>query len=106
MTTFDERERAFENKFKHDEELLFKIQVRRAKLLGLWAAEQMRFEKPEAEAYAKTMVDADFEEAGHADLIRKVCADFEARGIDVSRHRVEKEAELLLQVAREQINNQ
>ncbi|UEM06059.1 DUF1476 domain-containing protein [Skermanella rosea] len=106
MTTFEERERAFENKFKHDEELLFKIQVRRAKLLGLWAAEQMKFEKPEADAYARAIVDADFEEAGPADIVRRVCTDLEQHGIDISRHRVEKEAEQLLQVARQQITTQ
>ncbi|UEM23574.1 DUF1476 domain-containing protein [Skermanella mucosa] len=106
MTTFEERERAFENKFKHDEELLFKIQVRRAKLLGLWAAEQMKFEKPEADAYARAIVDADFEEAGSADIVRRVCTDLEQHGIDISRHRVEKEAEHLLQVARQQITTQ
>ncbi|QQP91867.1 DUF1476 domain-containing protein [Skermanella sp. TT6] len=106
MTTFEERERAFENKFKHDEELLFKIQVRRAKLLGLWAADQMKFEKPEADAYARAIVDADFEEAGPADIVRRVCTDLERHGIDISRHRVEKEAEQLLQVARQQITTQ
>jgi hypothetical protein len=99
MTTFDEREQAFENKFKHDQETLFKIQMRRAKLLGLWAAEQMDFSRAEADAYARQVVDADFEEAGPQDIVRKVHRDLEARGIDISHHRVEKHAEVLLQVA-------
>jgi hypothetical protein len=103
MTTFDERERAYENKFKHDQETLFKINIRRARLLGLWAAEQMKLPEAEAAAYAKQVVETDFEEAGAQDIIRKVHADLEKRGIDISQHRVEKEAEALLHVARDQI---
>ena len=103
MTTFDEREQAFENKFKHDQETLFKIQMRRAKLLGLWAAEQMGFSRAEADAYARQVVDADFEEAGPQDIVRKVHRDLEAKGIDISHHRVEKHAEALIQVATDQI---
>jgi hypothetical protein len=103
MTTFDEREQAFENKFKHDQETLFKIQMRRAKLLGLWAAEHMGFSSTEADAYARQVVDADFEEAGPQDIVRKVHRDLEAKGIDISHHRVEKHAEALIQVATDQI---
>jgi len=106
MTTFEERERAFENKFSHDQELLFKIQVRRARLLGLWAANQMKYEEPEATAYARAIVDADFKEAGPENVISRVCADMERHGIDISRHRVEKEAEHLLEVARNQVTRQ
>jgi len=106
MTTFEERERAFENKFKHDQDLLFKIQVRRARLLGFWAAEQMKLEQAKAAAYAQALVAADFEEAGSDDIVRRVCADLEKQGIDISRHRVEKEAEHLFQIARDQITNQ
>jgi len=103
MTTFEERERAFENKFSHEQELLFKIQVRRARLLGLWAAEQMKFAEPEAAAYARAIVDADFEEVVVHDIVRRVCTDLEHHGIDISRHRVEKEAEHLLVLARDQV---
>jgi len=103
MTTFEERERAFENKFSHEQEVLFKIQVRRARLLGLWAAEQMKFGESEADAYARSIVDADFEAAGSANVVRRVCADLESHGVDISRHRVEKEAELLLTVAHDLI---
>jgi hypothetical protein len=105
MTTFEERERAFENKFSHEQELLFKIQVRRARLLGLWAAEQMKFDEQASSAYARAIVDADFKEAGPADIVRQVCADLQHHGIDISRHRVEKEAEHLLLVARDQITS-
>jgi hypothetical protein len=106
MTTFEERERAFENKFSHEQEVLFKIQVRRARLLGLWAAEQMKFNEAEATAYARAIVDADFEEAGPSDIVRRVCSDLESHGVDISRHRVEKEAELLLTLAHDQVKRE
>jgi hypothetical protein len=75
MTTFDDRENAFEAKFAHDEEMMFKAVARRNKLLGLWAAELMGKSGDDADAYAKTVVTADFEEAGHEDVVRKVAAD-------------------------------
>lgn len=75
MSTFDDRERAFENKFAHDEEMLFKATARCNKLVGLWAAELLGKSGDEAEAYAKTVVIADFEEAGHEDVVRKLAAD-------------------------------
>ena len=74
MSTFDERESAFENKYAHDEEMQFKAQARCNKLLGLWAAELMGKSGDEAEAYAKEVIIADFEEAGHEDVVRKVAA--------------------------------
>lgn len=73
MTTFDEREAAFENKFAHDEEMKFKADARANKLLGLWAAELLG--KADADAYALEVIKSDFEEAGHDDVIRKVVAD-------------------------------
>jgi hypothetical protein len=75
MTTFDEREHAFENKFAHDAEMQFKAEARRNKLLGLWAAELMGKSGQEAADYAKEVVKADFEEAGHEDVVRKVSGD-------------------------------
>ncbi len=75
MTTFDERENAFENKFAHDEEMKFRAEARRNKLLGLWAAELMGKSGDEAEAYGKEVVKADFEEAGDEDVYRKVAGD-------------------------------
>ena len=79
MNTFDDRETAFEAKFAHDEEMTFKAEARTNKLLGLWAAEQMGISGEEAEAYAKTVIVADFEEAGDEDVIRKVTADLEGK---------------------------
>ncbi len=103
MTTFDEREQAFENKFKHDQEMLFRIYARRAKLVGLWAAEHLGLTGDEADAYAKHIVAVDFEEAGHKDILRKVKADLDAKNVGISEHKIEKEMERLLEVAREQI---
>jgi hypothetical protein len=81
MTTFDDRKDAFEKKFAHDEELRFKATARRNKLLGLWAAEKLGKSGADAEAYAKSVIMADFEEAGDDDVMRKVRTDFEAAGI-------------------------
>ena len=75
MTTFDNRETAFENKFAHDEEMQFKVVARRNKLVGLWAAELMGLAGTAAEEYAKEVIRADFEEAGHEDVVRKLAAD-------------------------------
>ncbi len=75
MTTFDERENAFEAKFARDEEMQFKARARRNKLLGLWAAEKLGKTGADAEDYAKTVVVSDFEEPGHEDVVRKVSGD-------------------------------
>ncbi len=75
MTTFDDRENAFENKFAHDEALKFKATARRNKLLGLWAAEKLGKTGADADAYAKEVVLADFEEVGDEDVIRKLIKD-------------------------------
>jgi hypothetical protein len=77
MSTFNDREAAFEAKFAHDEETKFKAEARANKYLGLWAAELQSKSGEEAEAYALTVIRADFEEAGHDDVIRKVVADLE-----------------------------
>ena len=75
MTTFDDRENAFENKFAHDAEMQFKAEARRNKLLGLWAADLMGKSGEEAEGYAQEVILADFEEAGDEDVYRKVAGD-------------------------------
>jgi hypothetical protein len=81
MTTFDKREEGFEKQFAHDEELRFKANARRNKLLGAWAANQLGLSGADADAYAKEVVMADFEEAGDEDVFRKVRKDFDAKGI-------------------------
>ncbi len=75
MSTFEDRENAFENKFAHDAEMQFKAEARRNKLLGLWAAELLGKTGDDAEAYAKDVVKSDFEEAGDEDVYRKVSGD-------------------------------
>src|SRR3569623_27404 len=81
MTTFDKREDGFEKQFAHDEELKFKATARRNKLLGIWAAEKLGLTGAEAEAYAKSVVMADFEEPGDQDVFRKIRADFDAKKV-------------------------
>lgn len=75
MSTFDDRENAFENKFAHDAEMQFRAEARRNKLVGLWAAELMGKSGDDAAAYAIEVVNADFEEAGIEDVVRKVAND-------------------------------
>lgn len=104
MTTFDNREDAFEKKHAHDEELAFKATARRNKLLGLWVAEQIGLTGAEAEAYAKEVVAADFEEAGDDDVVRKVMTDLKAKGVDISEHRVRGKLAELLTLARQQVS--
>lgn len=79
MTTFNDREKAFENKFAHDEEMQFKAQARRNRLLGLWAASLLGKTDADADAYAMEIVRADFEEAGHEDVYRKLATDLDYR---------------------------
>ena len=81
MTTFDKREEGFEKKFAHDEELRFKANARRNKLLGLWAAEKLGITGDAANTYAKEVVMADFEEAGDDDVFKKVRKDLDAKGV-------------------------
>ena len=90
MSTFDEREKAFEAKAVHDEELKFKIHARTSKLIGLWAAEKLGRTGQEADDYAKTVVVADLEEAGHDDVVRKIKADFDAANVQQSEHQIER----------------
>lgn len=103
MTTFDDREKAFENKFQHDQDLLFRIRTRRDKLAGLWAADLQGLRGAEAEAYARQIVDTDIATPGPHDIRDRLLADLQAKGIDVSEHRVEKELSHLLDLARQQV---
>lgn len=83
MTTFDDRERAFEAKFARDEEMNFRVNARRNKLVGQWAAEKMGLTPEETDAYAKSVVQADFEEAGDEDVVRKLLGDLVSAGVDI-----------------------
>jgi hypothetical protein len=103
MTTFNDRKDAFEKKFAHDEELRFKATARRNKLFGLWVAGQLGKQGADAEAYAKTVVLADFEEAGDEDVLRKVRADLDAGGKSVSDAELRTQMTELLARAVEEI---
>ena len=96
MTTFDKREEGFEKQFAHDEELRFKAMARRNKMLGLWAAGVLGKSGADAEAYAKEVVLADFEEAGDTDVLRKVSKDLQPKGVTEQQIRAQM-TELLAQ---------
>jgi hypothetical protein len=103
MTTFDKREEGFEKQFAHDEELKFRANARRNKLLGLWAAEKLGLTGTDADAYSKEVVAADFEEAGDEDVFRKVRKDFDAKGINQSDHQIRRTMQELMATAVAQI---
>ena len=105
MSTFDKRQKSFEAKYAHDQETEFKIQARRNKLLGQWTAELLDLAGEAAEAYAKQVVVADFDEPGEEDVFRKVWGDLQEKGVDISEHRVRKQMAELLDVAREQVTS-
>lgn len=88
MTTFDDRERAFETKYARDEEMQFRVIARRNRLLGEWAARLMGLSEEETASYAKDVVRADFEEAGDEDVIRKVLGDLTAAGVDCDEDKI------------------
>ena len=103
MTTFDDRERAFETKFARDEEMAFRITARRNRLLGQWAAAQMKLTPEETDAYAKAVVQADFEEAGDEDVVRKLVGDLTAAGVDTDEAAVRAALEAQTVEARRQL---
>ncbi|MGD9537010.1 MAG: DUF1476 domain-containing protein [Alphaproteobacteria bacterium] len=103
MTTFDKRKKEEEARYKRDEELRFKVNARRNKLLGLWAAEQLGIQGDAADAYAKEVVAADFDRPGDSDVVEKVLKDFGAKGVAIDEHRLRKEMTRLLDVARQQV---
>ena len=103
---FKDREKGFESKYQHDQEMLFKITARRNKLLGLWVAAQLNLEGADADAYAKEVVISDFEEAGDADVVRKVLGDLADKGIDLGEKQLRKEMTRLIDVARNEIENE
>jgi hypothetical protein len=106
MTTFDKRKDAFETKFAHDEELQFRAQARRNRLLGNWAADLLGKTGDDVEDYAKEVIAADLEEAGDEDVFRKIRADFDAAGVAQSDHQIRRTMEELLQTAIEQVRTE
>ena len=93
MTQFDDREKAFESMYARDQEMQFKITARRNRLLGHWAAKKMGLTEAEAEAYAKDVIRADFEEAGDEDVIRKLLGDLTSAGIDIDDNAIRQALE-------------
>jgi hypothetical protein len=103
MTTFDDREKAFEAKYENDEQLKFRVNSRRNKLLGLWAAGLLGKTGADAEAYAKEVVMADFEKPGDSDVMHKLMADLAAAGKPMEEHTIRKQSEHLADDAKKQI---
>ncbi|WP_213285817.1 DUF1476 domain-containing protein [Bradyrhizobium sp. sGM-13] len=103
MTTFDKREEGFEKKFALDEEQKFKAEVRRNKLLGLWAAEKLGLSGDAATAYSKEVVAADFEQAGDKDVQDKVVKDLTAKGVAITAQEVRVKMDELIAVAAAQV---
>ncbi len=100
MAGFDDRKKAFEQRFAQDEELRFKANARRARLVGLWAAEKMGISGDDAQTYARSVVKADFEEAGDEDVFRKLRKDFDEKGVDESDEEIRRRmADLLIEAA-------
>ena len=103
MTQFDDRQRAFESKFAHDEEMKFRMIARRNRLLGEWAARKMGLSEEETVSYAKDVVRADFEEAGDEDVIRKVLGDLTSAGIETSDAEIRQTLEYKTAEAKRQL---
>jgi hypothetical protein len=103
MTTFDKREEGFESKFAHDEELKFKAEARRNKLLGLWVAEKLGLSNDASGDYAKTVVAAEFGEGHDADVVRKVMGDLATKGIAVTEAEIRAKMDLLMAQAIAQV---
>jgi hypothetical protein len=93
MTTFDDRERAFESQYARDQEMQFKIVARRNRLLGHWAAKKMGLTEAEADAYARDVIRADFEEAGDEDVIRKLLGDLTSAGVEIDESSIRQALE-------------
>ena len=106
MTTFDDREKAFESMYARDQDMQFRIAARRNKLLGHWAAKLMGLTDVEAESYAKDVVRADFEEAGDDDVIRKVLGDLTSAGVDADEAKIREALDHKMVEARRQIIEQ
>jgi hypothetical protein len=88
MTTFDDRERAFENQYARDQDMQFRIVARRNRLLGQWAAGLMGLSQAEADSYASDVIRADFEEAGDEDVVRKLMGDLTSAGVECDDSRI------------------
>lgn len=103
MSSFDEREKAFENKYAHEEKLDFAVEARCSKLFGLWVAEQIGLEGADANTYSMEVVEANLEEPGFEDVIRKVEADLNEKQVEISDHLLRSQLDKALQEAKKQV---
>lgn len=103
MNSFDDREKAFENKYAHDQDLQFRVMARRNKLLGIWAGEKLGKSGADLDAYAKSVLMSDFAEPGDDDVLRAVLKDLNDGGIAITRPALRHEMDALMKVAMEQI---
>jgi hypothetical protein len=106
MAAFDDREKAFERKFAHEERLDFAVEARCSKLFGLWVAEQIGLEGADASTYAMEVVESNLEEPGFDDVLRKVRADLEAKDIEISDHVLNVELDKALETAKKQVSEE
>ena len=103
MSTFDERERQFEAQYSRDQDLRFRVNTRRNRLLGEWAASQMGISGEAAKTYAREVVESDFQRAGDSDVVEKVLSDLTAKGIDIDERRLRRRMDELMETAKQQI---
>lgn len=103
MTTFDNREKGFESKFAHDEKMSFQLEAKCAKLYGLWAAEKLGLDGADANTYALSVVEANLEEPGFDDVLRKVRKDFQEKGLEIDDYTMKHELDNALEEAKRQI---
>lgn len=106
MSSMEDRKNTFENKFAHDEEMLFKVEARTCKLFGLWVAEQIGLDEETATSYASDVIAANLEEPGYNDVIRKVRPDIDAKGLDLSDHVLTVKLDEFETLAKEQLMNE
>ena len=106
MSSFDDRESAFENKFALDESLMFKAEARCCKLFGLWLAEKLELTGEEANAYASGVISANLEEPGFDDVIRAVTPDIANKGLEISEDELNAKLAELFELAQEQVKNE
>jgi hypothetical protein len=103
---FKDREKGFESKWAHDEELRFKVFARRNKLLGQWAAGELGLSGADADNYARAVIQADFEKPGEEDVFEKIQADFKAKGLTVTEHKIRRTMSELLETAASQVQTE
>lgn len=105
MSGFDERRDSFEAKYAHEDKLSFELEARCSKIYGLWAAEKLGLEGPDAQTYASEVVDSNLDEPGFDDVLRKVRADFDAKGLDISDHVMRTQLDKALSAAKKTSSN-